>query len=108
MTYAIEDLLEHIAGFFNQGLPFVAFKSPNEAQVHLLWQETDALHHLTSKAAFGFVMATYSHEKAPYLLKPDGYMSAAFKPILTATSQKKAPLEVHEKVFTNASEHSDT
>ena len=108
MTYAIEDLLDNIAGFFNQGLPFVAFKSPNEAQVHLLWQETDALHHLTSKAAFGFVMATYSHEKAPYLLKPDGYMSAAFKPILNATSQKKAPLEVHEKVLTNASEHSDT
>ena len=24
MTYAIEDLLENIAGFFNKGLPFVA------------------------------------------------------------------------------------
>jgi isochorismate synthase len=89
MTYAIEDLLEHIAGFFNKGLPFVAFKSPNEAQVHLLWQETGALHHFTSKAAFGFVMATYSHEKAPYLLKPDGYMNATFEPPLTAASQKK-------------------
>lgn len=108
MTYAIEDLLEHIAGFFNKGLPFVAFKSPNEAQVHLLWQETGALHHFTSKAAFGFVMATYSHEKAPYLLKPDGYMNATFEPPLTAASQKKAPLIQHEKVLTNASEHSDT
>lgn len=108
MTYAIEDLLNNIARFLNKGLPFVAFKSPNEAQVHLLWQETDALDHLTSDAAFGFVMATYSHEKAPYLLKPDGYMSATFKPIISSASQKKVPLEVHKKVYTNVSEYLDT
>ena len=70
MTYAIEYLLENIAGLFNKGLPFVAFKSPDENKVHLLWQNTDALHYVTPEARFGFVMATYSHEKTPHLLKP--------------------------------------
>ena len=99
MTNAIEDLLDNIAGFFIKGLPFVAFKSPAENIVHLLWQETDALHFLTPESSFGFVMATYSHKKTPYLLKPEGYMSAIFK--------QTAPLDVYNTAVSNDPDHAD-
>ncbi|MDC1473236.1 MAG: isochorismate synthase [Flavobacteriaceae bacterium] len=107
MTYAIEDLLENIAGFFNKGLPFVAFKSPDENKVHLLWQNTDALHYVTPEARFGFVMATYSHEKTPYLLKPEGYMNATFDPIISSINPEKAPLETDKRGSSNVLDHSN-
>ena len=80
MHHPIKELFAQIINCEKQGLPFVAFRKPQDTTIHLFWQDTDQIHSVGKDPIFGFVMAPYRHDQAPYLISPDQYKSAVYEP----------------------------
>lgn len=72
-----EDLFESIESYFDDALPFVAYRKPNTIEVKALFQNDDTLHKTLDFTESGFVFAPFDNNEAAILIPIN--KSEAFK-----------------------------
>jgi isochorismate synthase len=72
-----QDFLDQIKVQFNKGLPFVAYRKPNEAEVKVIFQNDQELYKVTDYTESGFVFAPFDGEAASVLIKKDRTIAEA-------------------------------
>ncbi|RMB56973.1 isochorismate synthase [Dokdonia sinensis] len=65
------EVFEHIATHFDEALPFVAYRKPNEKDLKVFLQEDDTLNTTTDYDESGFVFAPFDTAFAEAILIPD-------------------------------------
>ncbi|NJB83812.1 chorismate-binding protein [Wenyingzhuangia aestuarii] len=65
------NLLEQINKAEQEGIPFAAYKNPNENSLTLILQHTDDLFVFDDFTASGYVFAPFDSKEDAYILKPD-------------------------------------
>tara|TARA_R100000935_G_scaffold58895_1_gene99228 strand:+ start:17919 stop:19028 length:1110 start_codon:yes stop_codon:yes gene_type:complete len=71
--------LDQIEEHFRQGLPFVAYRKPNKAQVKAIFQNDRELHYINNFTESGFVFAPFDGEGPAVLIKEDEALEETFE-----------------------------
>lgn len=72
--------LDQISQQYQKGLPFVAYRKPNEAEVRVIFQRDRELHYVTNFTECGFVFAPFDGENPAVLIKNDEAFVAVLEP----------------------------
>lgn len=65
-----QDVFDHIAQHFDDGLPFVAYRKPNESELKVFLQDNDSLNTTSDYSESGFVFAPFDTAFAKAIVIP--------------------------------------
>ena len=71
--------LDQIKVQFRKGLPFVAYRKPNEGEVKVIFQNDPELHKITDYTESGFVFAPFAGSGPAVLIRKDEAFEEAFE-----------------------------
>ena len=72
------DFINELEAHYKAGLPFVAYRKPNETLVKGLFQKDISLHHLSNYTEQGFVFAPFDSNSPAFLLLADKIDASEF------------------------------
>ncbi|MGB2128846.1 MAG: chorismate-binding protein [Flavicella sp.] len=94
---AFSDFLDKIAFAYEQNLPFVAYREPNETKLTAFFQEDDKLHLVDNFDTRGFVFAPFDAKDTTVLIPDTGEVLTNFEAeSIDSTSQSNVFAEASE------------
>ncbi len=70
--------LDQIKEQYRKGLPFVAYRKPNEGDVKVIFQNDTEIHYVTDYTECGFVFAPFDGDRPAVLIRKDKAIAEAF------------------------------
>lgn len=90
-------ILEKINNWYQQNLPFVAYKKPNEITISAFFQQTDALFYTEDYTESGFVFAPFDDKNKSVLIPKNESVFLQEKLDFEEVVNNKVPLVVNKK-----------
>lgn len=90
-------LFEKAKKHFQLNKPFVLYRKPTESQLNLLIQNTASLHWVHDYTEKGFVMAPFTPDLRPILIKSDHHLVADFGPGVSSSHAMALELRSDKK-----------
>ena len=80
MSTSLSSLIKSLEG---RDTPFVIYRKPGKASIHLISQKNSALNLLNSYSEAGFVMAPFSRAQQTIIIKPDEHIQLDIEPTVS-------------------------
>ena len=89
-----DEFFLHIQKHYDDTLPFVAYRKPNETHVKALLQKDETLHFITDFTESGFVFAPFDDHEKSVLIPSDG------SEMIQSHYEISTPIETSQTEFT--------
>jgi len=87
-----QGFLDQISTQFRKGLPFVAYRKPNEGEVKVIFQKDEELHYINDYTESGFVFAPFNGGSHAILIRKD----VAFEETFALDTEKREGPILHK------------